>query len=63
MASAVQLEAALRESVAAERVAAVERLAAGLDDYPTYREEVGFVRALDLIDEWCEAAAKRLEER
>jgi hypothetical protein len=63
MALSSQLEAKLKEIVADEREQAVERLTAGLEDYPAYREEVGFVRALDLFGEWCAEAAKQLEER
>jgi hypothetical protein len=63
MASAPQLEAKLKEIVADEREAAVERLVGGLADYPAYREEVGFVRALDQFGEWCADAAKQLDER
>ena len=63
MASANQLEAKLKEIVAAEREAAVEQLTNGLEDYPTYREEVGFIRALDQFGEWCAEAGKQLDER
>ena len=63
MASAPQLEAVLKEIVADEREAAVERLTSGLEDYPTYREEVGYVRALDQFGTWCAEAGKKLDER
>lgn len=64
MASAVQLEAKLKEIVAAEREQAVDDLAAGgPEDYAAYREQIGFIRALDSFDGWCADAAKQLEER
>jgi hypothetical protein len=63
MASAPQLEAVLREIVAEEREAAVERLTGGLEDFASYREEVGFIRALDQFEEWCAEAGKKLDER
>lgn len=63
MASAPQFEAALREIIAVEREAAVERLTGGLEDYPTYREEVGFIRCLDSFEDWCADVGKKLEER
>lgn len=63
MASAPQLEAALKEIVADERAAAVERLTSGLEDHSTYREEVGYIRALDQFGEWCAEAGKKLDER
>jgi hypothetical protein len=64
MASAPQLEAKLKEIVAGEREEAVEGLIrGGPDDYAAYREAVGFIRALDLLEELLADAAKQLEER
>lgn len=63
MALSSQLEAVLKEIVADEREAAVERITSGLEDYPTYREEVGFIRALDGFADWCTEANKKLDER
>jgi hypothetical protein len=64
MASANQLEAKLKEIVAAEREQAVEDLASGgPEDYPAYREAVGFIRALDEFGTWCAEAGKALDER
>jgi hypothetical protein len=64
MAMATQFEAKLREIVAAEREQAVDDLASGgPEDYPAYREAIGFIRALDSIGDWCAEAEKQLEER
>ena len=63
MALSAQLEAKLKEIVADERTAAVERLTSGIEDYPAYREEVGFIRALDQFADWCTEANEKLDER
>jgi hypothetical protein len=63
MALANQLEAKLKEIVADERAEAVKRLVSGLEDYPTYREETGFIRALDMFADWCVEALEKLDER
>ncbi len=64
MALSVQFEAALKEIVAIEREQALEDLATGsAEDYPAYRETVGFIRALDQFGEWCAEVAKKLDER
>lgn len=64
MASAPQLEAKLKEIVAAEREDAVTDLVGGsAGDYADYREAIGFIRALDRFSEWCAEAGKELDER
>ena len=64
MASALQLEAKLKEIIADEREQAVEILTTGgPEDYAAYREEVGYIRALDQFDAWCAEAGKQLDER
>jgi hypothetical protein len=63
MASANQFEAKLKEIVDDEREQAVVRLIAGMGDFPSYREEVGYIRALDQFSEWCVEAGKQLDER
>jgi hypothetical protein len=64
MASAPQLEAKLREIVAAERDEMVAGLTdGGPQDYAAYREQVGYIRALDQFTEWCAQAEKELDER
>jgi hypothetical protein len=64
MANAAQLEAKLKEIVAAEREEAVDDLASGgPEDYAAYRETVGFIRALDQFGAWCAEAGKQLDER
>jgi hypothetical protein len=64
MASAPQLEAKLKEIIAAEREQSVEELTSGgPEDYAAYRETVGFIRALDEFGAWCAEAGKQLDER
>jgi hypothetical protein len=64
MASAAQLEAKLKEIITDEREQAVGDLASGgPEDYAAYREQVGFIRALDEFGAWCAEAAKQLDER
>jgi len=64
MASALQLEAKLKEIIAAEREDRLADLAdGGPEDYAAYREAVGFIRALDTFGEWCAEAGKQLDER
>jgi hypothetical protein len=64
MASSAQFEAALKEIVEAERDQAAADLADGsAGDYAEYREQVGFIRALDQFGEWCAEVARKLEER
>jgi hypothetical protein len=62
MALSAQFEAKLKEIVADERSEAVKRLVGGLEDYPTYREEVGFIRALDTVGDWCVEVNEKLDE-
>jgi hypothetical protein len=64
MASALQLETKLKEIIAAEREERVSNLAdGGPEDYAAYREEVGYIRALDEFGSWCAEAGKQLDER
>lgn len=64
MASALQFEVKLKEIIAGERQETLEILASGgPEDYAAYREKVGFVRALDLFDEWCARVTEALDER
>lgn len=64
MASAAQLEAKLKEIIADEREESVMSLSSGgPEDYAAYREEVGYIRALDQFANWCAEAAKQLDER
>lgn len=64
MASSAQFEAALKTIIDDEREQAVADLADGAaDDYASYREQVGFIRALDRFGEWCAEVAKKLDER
>jgi hypothetical protein len=62
MALSSQLEAKLKKIIADERAEAVKRLVGGLEDYPTYREEVGFIRCLDTFDDWVTEANEKIEE-
>ncbi|HEY1879551.1 MAG TPA: hypothetical protein VGG68_06440 [Caulobacteraceae bacterium] len=63
MASAAQLEQALRDIVTAEREEIIDNIAdGGPEDYATYREYVGQIRTLDQFTEWLAEAAKRLDE-
>jgi hypothetical protein len=64
MAMAAQFEAVLKQRIAEERESAVEDLAkGGPEDYAAYRQTVGFIRALDQIDEWCADVTRKLDER
>lgn len=64
MASSLQFEALLKEIIAQEREEALEDLANGAaEDYPGYREAVGYIRALDAYADWCAEVGKKLEER
>jgi hypothetical protein len=64
MASAPQLEAKLKEILADEREEAVMALTSGgPEDYAAYREQVGYIRALDQFSAWCAEAGKLLDER
>lgn len=64
MASAIQFELKLKEIVDVARETAVANIAGGgPEDYAAYREEVGFIRAIDQFDRWCIEAFKELDER
>lgn len=64
MASGVQFEALLKEIIAEEREQTLEDMANGsADDYPGYRELVGYIRALDAFGDWCAEVIKKLDER
>jgi hypothetical protein len=58
-----QLEAKLKAIIADERIEAVKRLTqGGPEDYAGYREEVGFIRCLDMFADWCVEANEKLVE-
>jgi hypothetical protein len=64
MGSGAQFEAMLKEIVGFERDLAIGDLAGGAaEDYPAYREQVGFIRALDRFAEWCAEVNVKLDER
>ena len=64
MASGAQYETVLRQVVAKRRAEAVENLTLGsAADFAEYREQIGYIRALDQLDEWCVEVGETLEER
>lgn len=60
-----QFEAELRKVAAEQRVEVLEKLAlgGGVPDYPAYREQVGYLRALKDLGDWCEEVRSTLEKR
>lgn len=60
-----QFEAELRKVVEQQRAEVLERLelGGGVPDYPAYREQVGYLRALKNFGDWCEEVRSTLEKR
>ena len=61
----MQFETELRKIVSQKRDEVLSKLeiAGGVDDYAAYREQVGYLRALGDMGDWCNEVSLKLEQR
>lgn len=60
--NAYELVRMLRKKLADEKQARTQILASGLDDYPKYRDQCGYIRGISHCETWLQEVVQALHD-